>query len=149
MFRAGMHMLAGDPETNTLLLVSKSPTPAGVEAIAGDLPDGVRIVAAFVGWDGAPAPFEVHPTLEAAAAAAAGTAPADIADLQLAVDAREGIASGRSLLGLDSGGSRATRVTGRRVWTAVTRCSTSARPNTPRAVRTRWSTSTCVPRCLS
>jgi len=107
MFRAGMHMLAGDPGTHTLLLVSKSPTAAGVEAIAGDLPDGVRIVAAFVGWDGAPAPFEVHPTLEAAAAAAAGTTPADVADLQLTVDAREGIASGRSLLGLYSGGSLA------------------------------------------
>ncbi|MBV8218437.1 MAG: hypothetical protein JO325_08225 [Solirubrobacterales bacterium] len=107
MFRAGMHMVAGDPGTDTLLLVSKSPTPAGVEAIVGDLPDGVRIVAAFVGWDGARAPFEVHPTLETAAAAAAGTTPADTADLQLEVDARKGIASGRSLLGLYSGGSLA------------------------------------------
>jgi len=107
MFRAGMHLLAQDEQTGTLLLVSKSPTPAGVGAIAGDLPGGVRIVAAFVGWDGAPAPFEVHPTLEAAAAAAAGTEPPQVADLELAVDARDGIASGRGLLGLFSGGSLA------------------------------------------
>ena len=107
MFRSGMHLVAGDPATDTLLLVSKSPTPAGVSAIAGDLPDGVRVVAAFVGWDGAPAPFEVHPTLEAGAAAAAGTSPADVADLELAVDARAGVAGGRCLLGLYSGGSLA------------------------------------------
>ncbi|HUA06728.1 MAG TPA: hypothetical protein VMB27_22670 [Solirubrobacteraceae bacterium] len=107
MFRAGMHMVAGDPGTDTLLLVSKSPTPAGVRAIAADLPDGVRIVAAFVGWDGAPAPFEVHPTLEAAAAAAAGTNPPDVSDLERAVDARGGVASGKHLLGLFSGGSLA------------------------------------------
>ena len=107
MFRSGMHLVAGDPATDTLLLVSKSPTPAGVSAIAGDLPDGVRVVAAFVGWDGAPAPFEVHPTLEAGAAAAAGTSPADVADLELAVDARGGVAGGRCLLGLYSGGSLA------------------------------------------
>ncbi|MGO9498949.1 MAG: hypothetical protein ACLQA5_19900 [Solirubrobacteraceae bacterium] len=107
MFRAGMHMLAADASTETLLLVSKSPTPAGVEAIAGDLPDGVRIIAAFVGWDGAPAPFEVHPTLEAAAAAAAGTPPPDASELEQAVDARRALASGRHLLGLYSGGSLA------------------------------------------
>jgi FdrA protein len=107
MFRAGMHMLAADASTDTLLLVSKSPTPAGVDAIAGDLPADVRIVAAFVGWDGAPAPFEVHPTLEAAAAAAAGSAPPDVSELERAVDARGGIASGRSLLGLYTGGSLA------------------------------------------
>ncbi len=107
MFRAGMHMVAADPETDTLLLVSKSPTPDGVSAITGDLPDGVRIVAAFVGWDGAPAPFEVHPTLEAAAAAAARTEPPAISHLEHAVDARSGVASGRSLLGLFSGGSLA------------------------------------------
>jgi FdrA protein len=107
MFRAGMHMVAADAATDALLLVSKSPTLAGVEAIAGDLPSGVRIVAAFVGWDGAPAPFEVHPTLEAAAAAAAGTPPPDISELDNAVDARGRVASGRCLLGLFSGGSLA------------------------------------------
>jgi FdrA protein len=107
MFRAGMRLLAEDERTQTLLLVSKSPTPAGVDAIAGDLPAGVRIVAAFVGWDGAPTPFEVHSTLEAGAAAAAGTPPPDASELERAVDARGGIASGRSLLGLYSGGSLA------------------------------------------
>src|SRR5262249_25850374 len=65
MFRQGMRLVSQDEETDTLLLVSKSPTPAGVSAIAGDLPEHVRIVASFVGWDGGtPAPFEVHPTLE-------------------------------------------------------------------------------------
>jgi len=107
MFRAGMHMLAADSGTDTLLLVSKSPTPAGVEAIADDLPSGVRIVAAFVGWDGAPAPFEVHPTLEAGAAAAARTEPPDASELERAVDARRALATGRQLLGLYSGGSLA------------------------------------------
>jgi FdrA protein len=107
MFRYGMHLLAGDPGTDTLLLVSKSPTPDGVSAIAGDLPDGVRIVATFVGWDGASAPFEVHPTLEAGAAAAAETSPADVADLERVVDARGYLASGRKLIGLYSGGSLA------------------------------------------
>ena len=107
MFRAGMHMLAQDEDTDTLLLVSKSPTAIGVDAIANDLPDGVRIVAAFVGWDGGAAPFEVHPTLDAAAAAAAGSELPDVSELERAVDARGGIASGRSLLGLYSGGSLA------------------------------------------
>lgn len=107
MFRQGMRLVAADPETDTLLLVSKSPTPDGVAAIAGDLPVGVRIVAAFVGWDGATAPFEVHPTLESGAAAAAGTSPADVGGLELAVDTRGGAASGRCLVGLYSGGSLA------------------------------------------
>ena len=39
---------------------------------------GKRVVAAFVGWDGGDAPFEVHPTLEAGALrAAAGAAAGD------------------------------------------------------------------------
>ena len=87
--------------------MSKSPTPDGVRAIAGDLPDGVRIVASFVGWDGAEAPFEVHPTLEAGAAAAAGVEPPDESALERAVDARRGVATGRQLLGLYTGGSLA------------------------------------------
>jgi FdrA protein len=107
MFRSGMHLVAADAGTDTLLLVSKSPTPVGVSAIAGDLPDDVRIVAAFIGWDGAPAPFEVHSTLEAGAAAAARTSPTGVADLERAVDDRGGIAAGRRLLGLYSGGSLA------------------------------------------
>jgi FdrA protein len=107
MFREGMRLLAADERTDTLLLVSKSPTREGVAAIAGDLPDGVRIVAAFVGWDGGPAPFEVHPTLDAAAAAAAGTEPPDVRELEVVVDARRDLGAGRCLLGLYSGGSLA------------------------------------------
>jgi FdrA protein len=107
MFRAGMHLLAQDERTDTLLLVSKSPRAEGVGAVAADVPEGVRIVAAFVGWDGAPAPFEVHPTLEAGAAAAARTEPPDISEFERAIDARAGVASGRCLLGLFSGGSLA------------------------------------------
>jgi FdrA protein len=107
MFRQGMRLVSQDDHTDTLLLVSKSPTPAGVSAIAGDLPEDVRIVASFVGWDGAPAPFEVHPTLEAGAAAAAGTSPENVADLERAVDARGDVAFGRNLIGLYSGGSLA------------------------------------------
>ena len=57
---------------------------------------GKRVVAAFVGWDGAAAPFEIHPTLEAGAYAAAEVAPPEF-------DER---AEGR-VLGLFSGGSLA------------------------------------------
>ena len=107
MFRQGMRLVAGDEQTDTLLLVSKSPTSDGVAAIAADLPDGVRIVAAFVGWDGASAPFEVHPTLEAGAAAASGSEAPDLSELEHMVDDRRGVASRRFLLGLYSGGSLA------------------------------------------
>ena len=57
---------------------------------------GKRVVAAFVGWDGAAAPFEIHPTLEAGAYAAAEVDPPEF-------DER---AEGR-VLGLFSGGSLA------------------------------------------
>jgi FdrA protein len=107
MFRRGMRLLAQDEQTDTLLLVSKSPTREGVAAISDALPDGMRTVAVFVGWRGAPAEFEVHSTLEAGAAAAAGAEPADISDLEREVDAHRDIASGGCLLGLYSGGSLA------------------------------------------
>ena len=74
MFRQAMHMLAADDATETLLLVSKPPAPEVVASLADDLPEGKRVVAAFVGWEGGEAPFEIHDTLEAAARAAAGTA---------------------------------------------------------------------------
>jgi FdrA protein len=105
MFRLGMRLLAEDPNTDTLLLVSKSPTPDGVRALTDAIPAGIRIVASFVGWRGGELPFEVHPTLEAGAAAAAGTTPADVAALEQAIDARR--QAGRRLLGLYSGGSLA------------------------------------------
>jgi FdrA protein len=60
--------------------------------------NGKRVVAAFVGWEGGDAPFEIHPTLDAGAFAAAGVeAPLFDADVS---------ARGR-LLGLFSGGSLA------------------------------------------
>ncbi len=109
MFRQAMHMLAADDETETLLLVSKPPAPEVVASLAGDLPEGKRVVAAFVGWegDGDDAPFEIYDTLEAGARAAAGTEPEDIAELEQAVDAARERSAGRRLLGLFSGGSLA------------------------------------------
>jgi FdrA protein len=107
MFRQAMHLLADDDETETLLLVSKPPAPEVVASLADDLPDGKRVVAAFVGWEGGEAPFEIHDTLEAAARAAAGTAPEDLSELEAAVDAARERSAGRRLLGLFSGGSLA------------------------------------------
>jgi len=109
MFRQGMRLLAEDEATDTLLLVSKPPSPDAVHALGDAVPVDVRVVAAFVGWDGKEedVPFEVHPTLEAGAAAAAGVEPADVSALELAIDARRGGAAGRLLLGLYCGGSLA------------------------------------------
>jgi FdrA protein len=107
MFRQAMHMLADDDETETLLLVSKPPAPEVVASLADDLPDGKRVVAAFVGWEGGEAPFEIHDTLEAAARAAAGAPPEDLSELEAAVDAARERSAGRRLLGLFSGGSLA------------------------------------------
>lgn len=107
MFRRGMRMLAGDAGTDTLLLVSKAPTPGAVDLLTEAMPTGVRIVAAFLGWDGGDSPFEIHPTLEAAAASAAGATIPDVLALEREVDDRRGEVAGRSLLGLFSGGSLA------------------------------------------
>ena len=71
MFRAGMELLAADDETETLLLVSKPPDADAVRALGDVDVRGKRVVAAFVGWDGGEAPFDVYPTLEAGACAAA------------------------------------------------------------------------------
>lgn len=108
MFRQAIHMLAADDETETLLLVSKPPAPEVVASLAGDLPQGKRVVAAFVGWEGGDeAPFEIHDTLEAAARAAAGAEPEDLGELEAVVDAERERSAGRRLLGLFSGGSLA------------------------------------------
>lgn len=96
MFGEAMRMLADDDETETLLLVSKPPSPEAVRKLGEIDVGGKRVVAAFVGWDGAAAPFEIHPTLEAGAFAAAESAPPEF-------DER---AEGR-VLGLFSGGSLA------------------------------------------
>jgi FdrA protein len=106
-FRQGMRLLAGDDETETLLLVSKPPAPEVVAGLAAAVPAGKRVVAAFVGWPGGAAPFAVHPTLEAGALAAAGADPPDPAELCGQVDARAVDIRGRRVLGLYSGGSLA------------------------------------------
>ena len=109
MFRAGMAMLAGDAGTDTLLLVSKPPEPDVVRALGDAVPEGRRVVAAFVGWEGGDAPFEIHPTLEAGALAAAGAAPAP--DDELREQVRAGRRTGGRILGLYSGGSLAHEAT--------------------------------------
>jgi FdrA protein len=82
-----------------MLLVSKPPAPEAVRRL-GEIDVGrKRVVAAFVGWDGGEAPFEVHPTLDAGAFAAAGVAPPAF---EADVRPRDG-----RLLGLYSGGSLA------------------------------------------
>jgi FdrA protein len=97
MVRQGLALLARDESTRTVLLVAKE--PEALDAIAGAAPEGLRAVAALVGWEGELPGWEVHPTLEAAALAAAGApAPAD----ELEVGARPG-----RILGLYSGGSLA------------------------------------------
>jgi FdrA protein len=96
MFGQAMRMLAGDDGTETLLLVSKPPSPDAVRRLGEIDTGGTRVVAAFVGWDGAAAPFEVHPTLEAGAFAAAEAAPPEFAER-----------AGGRVLGLFSGGSLA------------------------------------------
>jgi FdrA protein len=99
MFRAGMELLAADDETETLLLVSKPPDAEAVRALGDVDVRGKRVVAAFVGWDGGPAPFDVYPTLETGACAAAEAPPSrdEVPDLD----------GGGDLLGLFSGGSLA------------------------------------------
>jgi FdrA protein len=98
MFGEAMRMLADDDETETLLLVSKPPARSAVEKLGAVDVGGKRVVAAFVGWDGGDAPFEVHPTLDAGAFAAAGAAVPEF-DAEVAGRGR--------LLGLFSGGSLA------------------------------------------
>jgi FdrA protein len=97
MVRQGLAMLARDEQTETLLLVAKE--PEALDALAGAVSDGTRAVAALVGWEGEIDGWDVHPTLEAAALAAAGTAAAPDDG---AVQARPG-----RVLGLFSGGSLA------------------------------------------
>lgn len=106
-FRQGMRLLARDDATETLLLVSKPPSPEVVAGLAEALPADRRVLAAFVGWSGSEAPFEVHPTLEQGTLAAAGAAAPDLRALEREVDARAFAARGRRILGLYSGGSLA------------------------------------------
>src|SRR5690606_10814044 len=106
MFRQGMRMLADDDETDTLLLVSKPPAREVVRSLGDVDVRGKRVVAAFVGWEGGEAPFEIHPTLEEGAFAAAGAEPPALAALEAQVDQTR-MRDGGRLLGLYSGGSLA------------------------------------------
>ena len=147
MFRQGMELLAADDGTDTLLLVSKPPDPDAVRALGDVDVGGKRVVAAFVGWDGGDAPFEVHATLEAGAAAAAGGMP--LGGIPLGGMSRGDIppAGEGGLLGLFSGGSLAHEA--QTILGPAIASSTSARRSTPRAARTRWSTSSCGGGCCA
>lgn len=101
MFAEAMRALVADDATETLLLVSKPPAPEVVRELGAIDLGGKRAVAAFVGWDGGAAPFEVHPTLDAGAFAAAGSAPPAVDDIDAGAR-RDG-----RLLGLFSGGTLA------------------------------------------
>jgi FdrA protein len=106
-FRQALALLGEDEATETVLLVSKPPSPDVVASLGDALPAGRRAVAAFVGLSDSDAPYEVHDTLEAAALAAVGAPRPDLGDLEAAVDARRGRTARRALLGLFSGGSLA------------------------------------------
>ncbi len=107
MYRQGMKMLAADDDTDILLLVSKPPAPSVVRTLAAAVPKDKRVVAAFVGWEGGDAPFEVHATIDEAVRAAVGGAEPDLTSQKAAVEAARGRTTGRPLVGLYSGGSLA------------------------------------------
>jgi FdrA protein len=65
------------------------------------------VIAAFVGWEGGDAPFEVHDTLEAGALAAAGAEAPAVDELRERVLAGRERSAGRHVLGLFSGGTLA------------------------------------------
>jgi FdrA protein len=106
-----MAMLSDDAETDTILLVSKTPEADVVRALADAIPGGQRVVAAFVGWLGGDAPFEVHSTLEAGALAAVSAEPAPIDELRERVRAGRERSAGRRVVGLFSGGTLAQEAT--------------------------------------
>jgi FdrA protein len=111
-FRDGLRLLAADEHTETVVAVSKPPSADAVRGLADAVPDGKRVVAAFVGWPGGDAPFEVHSTLEGAALAAAGVHPSRPGELEAAVDERRGRSAGRRLVALYSGGTLAHEAEG-------------------------------------
>jgi FdrA protein len=110
MFCQGMELLAGDEQTETLLLVSKPPDREAVRALADVDVNGKRVVAAFVGWrSNDDDPFEIHDTVQGGALAAAGAPEPDLSSLERSVQsgARARRDDGGRLLGLFSGGSLA------------------------------------------
>jgi FdrA protein len=106
-FRQALAQLADDERTETVLLVSKPPSPEVVAALADAIPPGKRAVAAFVGLRESDAPYEVHHTLEAAALAAVGASPPGLSELDRTVEGCREQSAGRAVLGLFSGGSLA------------------------------------------
>jgi FdrA protein len=107
MFKQAMRLLAADDDTETLLLVSKPPAPEVVRELGSVDPGDRRVIAAFVGWEGGEAPFDVHPTLDAGAFAAAGSSPPAVAELEAQVEALPRPRADGTLLGLYSGGTLA------------------------------------------
>jgi FdrA protein len=107
MARQAIAMLAADARTETLLLVAKE--PQAIDALAGAAPAGMRTVAALVGWDGELPGWEVHPTLEAGALAAASASASGRTSLVHEQDsnARDVRRRAGRILGLFSGGSLA------------------------------------------
>jgi FdrA protein len=106
-FRQALAQLAEDERTETVLLVSKPPSPEVVAALADAIPPGRRAVAAFVGLRESDAPYEDHHTLEAAAVAAVGASPPQLSELDRTVGGHRAQSAGRAVLGLFSGGSLA------------------------------------------
>ena len=151
MFGEAMRMLAADDATETLLLVSKPPAPEVVRQLGEIDLGGKRAVAAFVGWDGGEAPFEIHPTLDAGAFAAAEAAPPGARGAGGAAAAACRRPAARAVLrrlararGRDDPASRRSARSAATPATAVRRatsCTTSARRSTRRAGRIPWSTS--------
>jgi FdrA protein len=106
-FRQALALLGEDERTETVLLVSKPPSPEVVAALADALPPGKRAVAAFVGLRESDAPYEIHHPLDAAALAAVGKPPPDLSELDRAVEGHRERSAGHAVLGLFSGGSLA------------------------------------------
>ena len=107
MFGEGMRMLAADDATETLLLVSKPPAREVVEGLAKVDAAGKRVLAAFVGWDGGEAPFEIHPTLDAGRLRGRGRRRARRTRRARGAGGRARERRRAALLGLFSGGSLA------------------------------------------
>ena len=97
MFGEAMRMLAADDGTETLLLVSKPPAREVVQRLGEVDVGGKRVVAAFVGWDGGEAPFEIHADARRGRVRGGRRATArDIDELEAAVDCASAPAGGCS-----------------------------------------------------
>jgi FdrA protein len=112
MMLAAARLLADDPATEVIALVSKPPDAEVVAMLARELPGGKPIVAGFVGYDGDGHGLELSATLEEtarAAALAAGEEPLEV-DREAALAAARAAGarlapSQQALRGLYSGGT--------------------------------------------